>query len=275
MEIKRARAEAFRYFMIGAFPCLFLVLGFVLPNSSETQWEIAGVAVVAAAAISISISLLICKVYLGGIDGSISERLASVTRTALMQADGVWQVWTPDQLSEKEREMEVSTIWIIGRNIASDITDQSPFLDVVKYNMQERKVIYVYIVPKEDPRVKHQLSVLSDALEEFETKEQCFRTEGVELDVWERMPYTAGNVTIYDPSSGHVSSMGYFWYPGGDGEQFGRLGGDVIENWVSHIEALCPGLQNSGTGISVADFLAKPNRGGERAAADGVVNGTA
>jgi hypothetical protein len=57
--------------------------------------------------------------------------MLSVAQNALRCADGVWQVWTPEQLSQREREMDVGTIWIIGHNIASEITDQSPFLVVL------------------------------------------------------------------------------------------------------------------------------------------------
>ncbi len=248
---KLARDQALRYLIGAVIPSMFLVLGLVLPKDSASQLEISGGTIVVAVVASVLVSLLISKVFLD----EMGERLAKVTRTALMQADGVWQVWTPDQLSEKERDMEVSTIWIIGRDIGSDITDQSPFLGVVKSNMEDRGVTYVYIVPKEDPDVKHQLSVLSHALGEFDKKEELFRTEGVELDVWQRMPYTAGNMTIYDPSTGHATPIGYFWYPGGDGKQFGRLGGKVVEKWVAEIEALCPGLYASGTGTSVAEAL--------------------
>lgn len=247
--------------MAAVIPCLFLVLGLVLPGP-VSRWTIALGTIVVAVAASIMVALLISMRYLSRMEGTIAERLATATRTAMMQADGVWQVWSPDQLSRREREMDVKTIWIIGHNIASDITDQSPFLDVVKYNMQERGIRYVYIVPREDPKVKHQLTVLSDALGDFEGKEDCFRTEGLDLDTWERMPYTAGNITIYDPSSGHVSPIGYFWYPGGDGHQFGRLGGDVIEDWVSKVEELCPGLQGGGVGGPVQPGEVSDQRAG-------------
>jgi hypothetical protein len=114
--------------------------------------------------------------------------------------------------------------------------------------MGERKITYVYIAPKGDPKLVHQFNVLSDALGEFPHKQELLRTVEVDLETWERMPYTAGNVRIYDPASGHASPIGYFWYPGGDGHQSGRLGGEVIEDWVSKIEAMCPGLQGGAVG---------------------------
>lgn len=258
-------SQAFRYFMAAAVPCLFLALGLVLPGP-VSRWTIAGLSVVTAAAVAIMVSLLICWYFLTQMEEDIHERLGNVTRVAMMQADAVWNVWTPEQLSERERDMTVGTIWIVGRNFESEITEASPFLDVVRYNMRERKITYVYVVPADDAKVKHQFKVLKDVLGDIPEKDKLLKIVNVDTDKWERMPYTAGNVTIYDPSSGET--IGYFWYPGGDGHQFGRLGREVVVDWISKIEELCPELKTDDSAFDKlpvgAGWLRRWQRGSSR-----------
>jgi hypothetical protein len=152
--------------------------------------------------------------------------------------DDVGALWSQEQLSALEHDIEVATIWIVGRDFWSDIVSPQPFRNVMRYNIHERCITYVYVT-LDEPALRRQLALLRDALE---LKADDMRMRAVLLTPaqWERLPYTAGNFTIYDPLASHQTPLGYFWYPGADGESFGRLGSYVVQRWIAEIENIHP-----------------------------------
>jgi hypothetical protein len=221
--------------------CLVLAVGLLLSNP-KTEWLVSVLIVAIVVTMSGIASLLLSRYFLGHIEHVISERLAEVTSVALMRPDGVGEFWTQEKVSKLERGIDVEMIWIVGRDFASEIAEDSPFLDVVKYNVHDQRITYVYIAPDtEVPRF--QLNALRRAVgvEEDNKSLQILLLDDTR---WRRLPYTAGNVTIYDPHSSRRPPMGYFWYPGLDGKSFGRLGNDVAVTWAAQIEEVCPEIDD-------------------------------
>lgn len=227
--------------------CAVLVVGLLL-DGPRSKWLIAALAVSIALSVSILTVLLVSRYYLRHMERVISVRLAKATHTKMMEADEAGAFWTQEELSELERDMKIETIWVVGKHFDSDFDENSPFLDVVKYNMHEEGVRYVYVAPDEDV-IKHQFDALKDALD-IDGDDERLATALLEKALWERMPYTSGNFTIYEPESGRPE--GYFWYPGGNGESFGRLGNDVALKWAAQIEELCPEVKNGNRGTASA-----------------------
>lgn len=128
--------------------------------------------------------------------------------------------------------MDVETIWIVCEDLGDDIRNDGPFLKVIKQNVQ-RGVTYVYITPDRG-ETKSQVRVLRQKLS-LEKDDERVRLVKLPPNDWNKLPYTQGNVTIYDPTATRTSTTGYFWYPGGDGDAFGRLGDTVAAGWADKI----------------------------------------
>jgi hypothetical protein len=218
-----------------------LAVGLIL-SPPRSRWLEGALVVVIAVAASVLTALLLGRYFLDRMEDVIAVRMGDATRAALTSASGMGKFLTQEELSIFERALDVETIWIIGKDFASEITPPSPFLDVVKHNLQ-RGITYVYIAPDDpnDPLPSHQLDMLRAAVD-AEDHKGLLRTELLSLADWQRLPYTEGNVTIYDPNTTGKSPTGYFWYPGGDGKSFGGLGREVVVKWVARIVQLCPGL---------------------------------
>ena len=160
-----------------------------------------------------------------------------------LDRDDFGVLWSQEQLSALEHDIEVTTIWIVGRDLWSDIVSPQPFREVMHYNIHERSVTYVYVTPDE-PSLRRQLALLRNALE-LSSDDMRLRAVLLTTAQWERLPYTAGNFTIYHPLASHHTPIGYFWYPGADGESFGRLGGYVVLKWIAEIENIHPAIGDS------------------------------
>jgi hypothetical protein len=215
--------------------CAVLAVGLLL-DPPRSRWLIAALTVSIGLTVSVLTALIVSRYYLQHMERVISARLAKATRTKMMEADEAGAFWTQEELSELERDMKVQTIWVVGKAFDSDFDEDSPFLDVVKYNMHEEGVRYVYVAPDEEV-IKHQFDVLQEALDVKDDDERL-TTALLEKERWERMPYRAGNFTIYEPESGRPE--GYFWYPGGNGDSFGRLSNEVALKWAAQIQEVCP-----------------------------------
>jgi hypothetical protein len=200
--------------------------------------------------VSAAIALLISESFLRRTERVISARIeeATITKTILPK-DTVGALWTQEQLSELERAAEVKTIWIVGQNFRSEINEDAPFLEVVRHNIHRRGICYVYIAPN--------MSGPQDELEllrrrvRIDEDDDLLRILLLDTESWAKMPYTAGNFTIYGPYS-NDNQAGYFWYPGGDGKSFGQLGQSVVGTWVSRIEKVCPKVK-IGSGDTASD----------------------
>ena len=66
---------------------------------------------------------------------------------------------------------------------------------------------------------------------------------------WNKLPYTQGNVTIYNPMGTRKTTSGYFWYPGGDGDAFGKLGDAVAAGWADEIARTIGPWMTGGTDV--------------------------
>ncbi len=228
-------------------PGVVLLLGLFLTKPRD-NWEIAGLAVSVAIVASTAITLLLSHHYLrraeafvSAMDASLSERLDSIGHMALIRAEGARAGWTQDRLSDFESRIEVRTIWIAGSDFSTEMDADAPFLDVVRKNIYDRGIRYVYIAP-ENPalnrmfdRLRHELNLKRD--------DPRLLTVTLDQQKWEQMPYTAGNFTIYDPVRTGRSPEGFCWDPGGDGESFIKLRHNVAE-WVGRVQDLCPELDS-------------------------------
>jgi len=110
----------------------------------------------------------------------------------------------------------------------------------MRYNIHERSITYVYVT-LDEPALRRQLALLRGALE-LKADDTRMRAVLLTPAQWEQLPYTAGNFTIYDPLANHQTPRGYFWYPGADGESFGRLGSYVVLKWIAEIEKIHPSI---------------------------------
>lgn len=228
-------------------PGVVLIFGLFLSKPRD-NWEIAGLAVSIAVIASTAITLLLSHHYLrraeafvSAMDASLSERLDGIGHMALIRAEGARAGWTQDRLSDFESRIEVQTIWIAGSDFSTEMDADAPFLNVVRNNIYERGIKYVYIAPEVPTlsrvfdRLRHELNLEKD--------DPRLSTVTLDLVKWERMPYTAGNFTIYDPVRTGRSPEGFCWDPGGDGESFIKLRHNVAE-WVGRIQDLCPELDS-------------------------------
>jgi hypothetical protein len=218
--------------------CLIVAVGLILSNA-KGEW-LDGVLIVAiAVSVSTIVALLVSQWHLRQMEQVVATRLAEAVSAQLMRPDGVGEVWTQVRLSEWERVADVETVWIVGENFGSEIEVGSPFRDVVRDNI-DRGVDYVYLAPEKgyfSPGA--QLNALRRAMN-IEEDDARLRILPLDEEQWKRLPYTAGNVTIYDPHSSRP--IGYFWYPGLDGKSFGRLGDNIAVTWAAQIEEVCPEL---------------------------------
>lgn len=221
--------------------CGVLVVGLFLSNP-RSRWLIAAFAVAVAVAASTLVTILLSRFYLERMQNVIVARLTSSALTRLGRRDG----WTQEELSELESDMEVETIWIVGANFDNEANQDGPFLNVVRRNIHERGISYVYVAPDSADirelfdRLRNELALAPDDIR--------FRTLEVNDETWQRMPYTPGNFTIYDPTTRGVSPSGYSWDPGGDGKSFVRLRHDVVVKWVAKLKDLCPGIDRPDEG---------------------------
>ncbi len=148
-------------------------------------------------------------------------------------------LWSTDQLAELEQALEVRTIWIIGRDFATDMPDM-PFYAAIRHNILRRGIKYAYVA-LDTSTTRRQLKTLRTTLELPDPSRLAVFLLSAER--WSELPYTAGNVSIYDPLSRDRPPLGYFWYPGGNGEVFGRLGDYVVIDWVKTMLEICPPLE--------------------------------
>jgi hypothetical protein len=226
-------------------PGAIVILGLFL-KEPRSRWLIAALAVAVAVIAAAVVTLLLSQHYLQRaeafireMDADISDRLDHIGRMALIRAEGSRAGWTQERLSEWESQIEVKTIWIAGSDFATEVAPDAPFLEVVRRNIYDRGVHYVYITPESRSlsrlfeRLRHELGLKDD--------DPRLRTVTLKHDAWERMPYTAGNFTIYDPVRTGHSPEGFCWDPGGDGESFIKLRHHIGE-WVGRIQDLCPDL---------------------------------
>lgn len=220
---------------------VILVVGVLLGHPHSKYVEAALIVAIAFVSSTLTCALL-SRSYQRWVERVISTRLAEVARAALLQSDGMGELRTKEDLSAFERVINVEIIWIIGRDFKGDSAPGSTFLDVIKYNLYARNVTYVYVAPEED-LVTHQLQSLRKNLG-IKDNDRRLHTVPLAQSDWERLPYTAGNFTIYDPLGTRQRPVGYFWYPGAGGESFGRLGDDVVEKWIAQIEGVCPSIKN-------------------------------
>jgi hypothetical protein len=226
-------------------PGALVLVGLVL-SKPYSRWLIAALAVAMAVVASTVVALLLSRYYRRRIEAvvrstetAISGRIAEVSRVALVRAearDGL----TQEKLSEYESWIDVETIWIVGDDFKNEATIDSPFLKVIKRNIHERGVRYVYVAP-ERPERRLELTTLRTELG-LDEGDTLLRTEFLSVTDWERMPYTAGNFTIYDPARRGHAPKGYCWDPGGDGKSFIELRHD-INRWISKIRQVCPALE--------------------------------
>jgi hypothetical protein len=151
-------------------------------------------------------------------------------------------LWSIEQLAELEREIDVHTIWILGQDFHTDMLGM-PFHEAVCHNMLDRNITYAYVAP-DQPTPRQQLTALRHALD-IANDDTRMLTVLLDDERWSRLPYTAGNVTVYDPLAGKPVPAGFFWYPGGNGESFGRLGDYVVLQWVAAILEVCPELDRA------------------------------
>jgi hypothetical protein len=152
-------------------------------------------------------------------------------------------LWGQEQLAALERQLDMSTVWIIGQDFRSDLTSGMPFHDAIRHNIFKRDITYVYVGP-----ARHTLRLQLESLRrllDLPAGDPRLRTALLDQDNWNRLPYTAGNVTIYDPLAAAGIPVGFFWYPGADGESFGQLGDYVVLRWIDEILEICPSLAPS------------------------------
>jgi hypothetical protein len=201
--------------------------------------------VVVAVTTSVLTSVLLSRYYLRGIERLLDLRAGLAASASLTRAGAAGEFWSAEELSQLERDIDVTTIWVIGQDFSGDLTEGAPFLSVIRYNVYQRGVSYVYIAP-DLALPRHQIGALRAALN-LSVDDVRLRGIMVSHADWARLPYTDGNVTFYDPSTPRRTTAGYFWYPGGDGASFGRLGTDVVTKWVAQIEEICPSVSTGPT----------------------------
>lgn len=218
--------------------CVALLVTTLLAAKPYSEWGADLLIVIAIVGVATYVALLLSRYYLGRITKSIVTHQAEVIKAALTRGEQVGELLTQEGLSNFERVMDVKTIWIVGADFSSDIAPDQPFLDVVRHNIHERKVHYQYIAPAQGI-ASSQLSRLRDAVG-TEQDEDLLDITLLPGDYWDRLPYTVGNFTLYDPES--IRAKGYFWYPGGDGKLFGPLRENVILQWVAKIKEVCADL---------------------------------
>jgi ribosome-binding protein aMBF1 (putative translation factor) len=168
----------------------------------------------------------------------LATRLKRVEDLLEKLSSSAREAWTDEQLSELERLLDIRALWIVGRDFSNEITSDAPFLDVVKYNLHQRDIHYVYVAP-DSPQPRYQLARLRSELDMDENDERL-RVILAGEEEWFRLPYTAGNFTIFDPAGRRPS--GYFWLPGDDGKSFGQLPRSTVLKWVGQIEEIFPAL---------------------------------
>ena len=103
-------------------------------------------------------------------------------------------LWSIEQLAERERTIDVETIWIVGRDFGTDLPDK-PFYDVMRRNIVERNIKYAYVA-LDTQGVRRQLHNLTSALQLPNPSHLQVFLLGAER--WSELPYTAGDPTIYD-----------------------------------------------------------------------------
>lgn len=148
-------------------------------------------------------------------------------------------LWSIEQLAALEQMIDVQTIWIVGRDFSTDLSGGS-FHDVIRQNAIHRGIKYAYVAPDTHP-ARRQLATLTSALRLPDPSSVEVFLLGAER--WDELPYTFGNFTVYDPLRRQGSPVGFCWYPGGDGDVFGRLADYVVANWVNVTLAVCPPLE--------------------------------
>lgn len=244
-EIDRiwARAAVALIQIVG--PIALVVLGLFLIGHQST-WLMAALAVITAIIGSTAATLLVSRYFLSRaesvllhIDEEISAYLDNVSHVVAIRAEGSRSGWTQQQLAEYESRIDVETVWIAGENFDSEVASDSPFREVVRNNIYQRGINYVYIAP-ESTEIDHMFSSLREELD-LENDDPRLVTIFLPKDKWESMPYTAGNFTIYDPVGKGRVPQGFCWDPGGDGESFIELR-HRIDRWIWNIEDLCPEL---------------------------------
>jgi len=221
-----------------------LVVGLLLSEPRD-KWLIAALAVAIAVTASTVVALQLSRHYtqrvesiIRDLEAAVSKHLSDVVQATLIRAEGRDGL-TQEKLSQYESRIDVETIWIAGKNFDSEVASEAPFLNVVKGNIHERDIKYVYIAPNLAP-LKHKLDRLKDELD-LPDNDPRLTTVLLSEDEWQRMPYTAGNFTIYDPVRKGRQPEGYCWDPGGDGKSFIKLRHKVVD-WVGDIQEVCKEL---------------------------------
>ena len=225
---------------------LILLVGMLL-TPPRSRWTEGGLIVLVAVIISVGTAIIVNRSYLRFMHRIVADRLAQVTKTALLRGAGVGELVTKEVLSALERTMPVETIWIVCQDFGDDIDPDAPFLEVIKHNV-ERGVSYRYITPEGD-KPPWQVARLRNALG-IGADDERVKLVPLTDEQWSRLPYTAGNVTLYDPVASknpteYRSPQGVFWYPGGDGDSFGWLGVDIVGQWAARIAGICDAAEGT------------------------------
>jgi hypothetical protein len=150
-----------------------------------------------------------------------------------------------EDVAELERSIQCMQVWIVTPDLHKDIGEES-FSDIVEHNVKRREICYTWIVPESCDGIGAKKRRLLSAYTEDERERLRF----IELsdEQWHRLPYTNGDLAIYNPTFEPplTPTTIYFEYPDEERALWIRVFPPVIDVWIDQIEEVIPEIRNGG-----------------------------
>jgi hypothetical protein len=144
-------------------------------------------------------------------------------------------------LTEYEKTIECSKIWIVSPDLHKDVGPES-FRDIVADNIRHRGIEYTWILNGSHPGIVATIRDLKSRYSEAERAKMHFIL--LPSDKWVCLPYTSGDFAVYNPTCEPATTETrlYYEYPDEKRELWIRVYSPVLEQWMDQLEAVVPEL---------------------------------